>query len=100
MQVWLGQDGRVRGIVALGSITPEEFTQVFSRWQPTLRRIGREEVAEVVLAAVRPDVIAEVDLGGYQTIRFTVSPKTVRRVFRPPIRSEPVALIEAMPVLL
>jgi hypothetical protein len=27
MQVWLGADGRVRGIVSLGAITPEEFAQ-------------------------------------------------------------------------
>ncbi len=27
MQVWLGADGRVRGVVSLGAITPEEFAQ-------------------------------------------------------------------------
>jgi len=100
MQVWLGDDGQVRGVGALGSITPEEFASEFSRWHPILRRIGPEEVAGVVFEAVRPGVVAAADTGGYQTIRFTVGPKTVRRVFRPPVHSEPVALIEAMPVLL
>ena len=50
----------MRGIVALGSITSEEFAEAFSRWQPTLRRIGPEEVAGVVFEAVRPGV----DRGG------------------------------------
>jgi hypothetical protein len=53
MQVWLGADGRIRGVVALDAITPEEFGAAFRRWQPTMRRIGPEEVADVVLEAVR-----------------------------------------------
>jgi hypothetical protein len=87
----------VRGIVALGSITPEEFEEAFGRWEPSLRRIAPEEVGGVVFEAVRPGVVAAVDRCGYQTIRFTVRPKTVRRVIRPP---SPVALIEGMPILL
>jgi hypothetical protein len=70
MQVWLGADGRVRGVVCLGSITSEEFIQAFSRWQPTLRRIGEEEHADEVYAAVRPDVIAKVC--GYRSVRITI----------------------------
>jgi hypothetical protein len=100
LHCWLGADGRVRGIVALGSITPEECNEAFGRWEPDLRRIGPEEVAGVVLEVVRPGVVAMVDKGGYQAIRFTMMPKTVRRVIRPPVRYEPVTLIEAMPVLL
>jgi hypothetical protein len=37
----------------LDAITPEEFGAAFRRWQPTMRRIGPEEVADVVLEAVR-----------------------------------------------
>ena len=100
MQVWLGADGRVRGIVALGSITSGEFTEAFGRWEPSLRRIGPEEVAGVVFEAVRPGVVAAVDRGGYQTVRFTVRPKTVRCVVRPPLGLQPVVAIEPMPLLL
>ena len=100
ISVWLGADGCVRGIVSLDAVTLEEFAEAFSRWRPSLRRIGSEEVAGVVVEAVRPGVVAAVDRGGYQTIRFTVRPKIVRRVIRAPVRPEPVALIPAMPVLL
>ena len=86
IQGWLGADACVRGIVSLDAVTREEFVEAFSRWQPTLRRTGPEEVACVVFEAVRPGVVAAVDRVGYQTIRFTVRPKTVRRVFRPPVR--------------
>jgi hypothetical protein len=32
MQVWLGTDGRLRGVVSLDAITPEEFAEAFRRW--------------------------------------------------------------------
>src|SRR3954468_20124530 len=53
---WLGQDGRLRGVVNLDAITSEEFEEAFRRWGPDLRRIGPEEVAGVVFEAVRPGV--------------------------------------------
>jgi hypothetical protein len=100
MQVWLGADGRVRGIVSLDGVAPKEFEHAFGRWERTMRRIGPEELAEVIYGAVRPGVIAEVDGGGYQSIRLTVRPKTVRRVARPPLGLGEVAIIEPMPLLL
>ena len=88
----------MRGIVALGSITLEEFSEAFSRWQPTLRRIAPAEVADEVYAAMRPGIVAALDRGGYQTVRFTVRPKTVRCVVRPPLGLK--VAIHPMPVLL
>jgi hypothetical protein len=99
MQVWLGADGQVRGVGALGSITPEEFIEAFSRWQPTLRRIAPEEVTDEVYAAMRPGVIAKVDGGEYLRARFTVRPKIVRCVVRPPLGLWEVAAVEPMPLL-
>jgi hypothetical protein len=98
MQVWLGQDGRVRGVVNLDAITSEEFEEAFGRWGPDLRRIDPDEVAGAVLEAVRPGVIAEVDRGGYQRVRFTLRPKSVR-VVRPPPGLRQVVAVEAMPLL-
>lgn len=93
-----GADGRIRGVVALDAIPPEEFGAAFRRWQPTMRRIGPEEVADVVLEAVRPDVIA---CGGYQSVRFTLRPKTVRHVARPRARGlGDVAIVDPMPLIL
>jgi hypothetical protein len=39
--VWLGQDGRVRGIASLNSITEAEFSDAFSHWPVTLRSCKR-----------------------------------------------------------
>ena len=98
--MWLGADGQVRGIVSLDAVAPKEFEHAFRRWEPTLRRIGPEEVADAVYEAVRPGVVAEVDGRGYQSGRFTVKPKTVRCVVRPPLRLGEVAVVEPMPLLL
>jgi hypothetical protein len=100
MQVWLGADGRVRGVVALDAITPEEFEEAFRRWQPTMRGIAQEEVADVVLEPVRPGVIAEVNGAGYQTVRFTVRPRAVRHVSKTPVRRAALTPVEPMPVLM
>ena len=100
MQVWLGADGQIRGVVALDAITETEFTEAFAGWKPTLRRIEPEEVADVVLEAVRPAVIAQVDGGGHQGVRFTLRPKTVRRVARPLRGLGDVAIVDPMPLIL
>jgi hypothetical protein len=98
ISVWLGADGCVRGIVSLDAVTLEEFAEAFGRWEPSLRRVGPEEVAGVVLEAIRPGVIAKVDGGGYLRARLTVRPKTVRCVVRPPLGLQEVA-IHPMPLL-
>jgi hypothetical protein len=99
MQVWLGADGQLRGVVSLDAVTPDEFEEAFGRWEPSLRRIGPEEVADVVLEAARPDVIAHVDGGGYKRVRFTVKPKVRTSQARRVIRREYRAEIEPMPVI-
>jgi hypothetical protein len=100
MQVWLGADGQIRGVVALDAITPEEFEEAFGRWEPSLRRIEPGGLADDVYAAVRPGVIAQVDGAGYQTVRFTVRPRAVRPVSKTPVRRAAHHSIEPMPVLM
>jgi hypothetical protein len=101
MRVWLGADGQLRGVVSLDAVAPKEFEDAFARREPSLRRIGPEEVADVVLEAVRPDVIAQVDGGGHQSVRFTLRPKTVRHVARPRARGlGDVAIVDPMPLIL
>jgi hypothetical protein len=99
MRVWLGADGQIRGVVALDAITKTEFNEAFGRSGPTLRRIGPEEIADEIYAAVRPGVVAEVDGGGYQSVRFTVKPKVRTSQARRVIRREYRAEIEPMPVI-
>ena len=72
LYVWLDADGRVSGIVALDAITPEEFEEAFRRWEPMLRRLGPEEVADEVYGALRPGVIAETAGSGYQSVRLSI----------------------------
>src|SRR3954469_17675508 len=72
LHVWRGQDGRVRGVVTLDAITPEEFIEAFARWEPGLKRIAEEELASGVYQALQPGVIAPVDCGGYQRVRLTI----------------------------
>jgi hypothetical protein len=100
LHCWLGQDGRVRGVVSLHAITKAEFEEATRRWGPTFRRIAEEELADEVYAALRPDIVAEGDGGGYQTIRFTVRPQRTIRAVRQPLGPRQVALIEPMPLLL
>jgi hypothetical protein len=90
----------VRGVVALGSITLEEFSDAFGRWEPSLRRVGPEEVAGVVLEAIRPGVIAKVDGGGYLRARFTVRPNRATTTTRARPASARRKVIEPMPILL
>ena len=45
LSVWLNQDGMMRGIVALGPVTPDEFLAVFSRWPTALRPITPSDIA-------------------------------------------------------
>jgi hypothetical protein len=99
MWAWLGQDGHVRGVVALDAVAPKEFEPAFRRWESTMRRIGPEQVADVVLEAVRPHVIAHVDGGGYRRVRFTVKPKARTSQARRVVRRECRAEMEPMPVI-
>jgi hypothetical protein len=74
--VWLGQDGRVRGITSLGSITEAEFADAFARWPVTLRRIELHDLRAEVHAVIRPGMIASLDgPSRYQRVKFTLWPK-------------------------
>jgi hypothetical protein len=94
---WLGQDRRVRGVVNLDAITSEEFTEAFARWEPSLRRIAGEELADEVYAVMRPGVIAEPTGRGYQSVRLTI--RATVRMTRPASPSMPTVILP-MPVLL
>jgi hypothetical protein len=93
LYVWLDADGRVSGIVALDAITPEEFEEAFRRWEPMLRRLGPEEVADEVYGALRPGVIAETAGSGYQSVRLSIRATVrARRPASPRMRTAPEIL--------
>ena len=100
---WLGQDGRIRGIASLNSITEAEFADTFARSPITLRRIEPHDLRAEVHAAIRPGMIASLDgPGRYQPIKFTLWPKRcVRQSHRQPQPSFSLHRgIAPMPVLL
>lgn len=60
LHVWLGNDGGLYGIVALGELTPEEFIEAFgSRWPVTLWSIEQDDLRDEVYAAMWPGWIAK-----------------------------------------
>jgi hypothetical protein len=76
--VWLCEDGRIRGLVSLGSIAPEEFLgAVGRRWPTTLRAIDPTKVREEIYGVIRPGQIANLGLsrGRYQPLKFQVGPR-------------------------
>lgn len=106
MQVWLGHDGKLRGVASLDAITAEEFCEAFRRWPVCLSEIEAADLDRAIYAAVAPGVIATPEWGGYQAVKFTLKAQTPVRPSNPlspaaPIQAaRPAAVIDPMPVLL
>jgi hypothetical protein len=84
LNVWLNQDSMVRGIVALGPVTPDEFLAVFSRWPTALRAITQSSLRDEIYAIVQPSQLAfpAVPSRRYQGLKLTIAarrkaPKTI-----------------------
>lgn len=59
LYVWLSQDCRVRGVIALNALTKDEVeTALGRRWSITLRGINHADLSHQIYAAVRPNVIS------------------------------------------
>lgn len=103
LNVWLNQDGIMRGIVALGPVTPDEFLAAFSRWPTALRPITPSTLRDEVFAIVQPSRLAFPALPPrrYQSLKLTIAarrnaPKTIT-----PLREKAVVhYLEPMPILL
>src|SRR5829696_10042013 len=106
VQVWLGADGRLRGVVSLDAITEEEFEEAFRQWPVRLSEIEAADLDHAVYAAIAPGVVASADgQGGYQAVRFTLKPQTTTARPKPeeptaPSRVSTSLLIEPMPILI
>jgi hypothetical protein len=104
MQVWLGADGRLRGVVSLDAITCEEFEEAFRRWPITLANIEADELAGAIYAAVEPTVTVHSGGQSGQAVRFTLKPQKVASPlkgagYRASQASHPEHAIEPMPCL-
>ena len=101
LNVWLNQDGTMRGIVALGPVTPGEFLAAFSRWSTALRPITPSTLRDEVYVIVQPSQLAFPALPPrrYQSLKFTIAPQ--RHAMRAPSRPEVQVAsryLEPMPV--
>lgn len=103
LNVWLNQGGTIRGIVALGPVTPDEFLAVFARWPTELRPIAPPSVHGEVYAIVQPLRLAFPVLPPrrYQSLKLTITarrnaPKTIS-----PLSEKAVShYLKPMPILL
>jgi hypothetical protein len=104
MQIWLGADGRLRGVASLDAVTTDEFRDAFRRWPLTLTSVKAGDLDDAVYAAVEPGVVACADgQGGYQAVRVTLKPQTTTARPKPeeptaPSRVSTSLLIEPMPI--
>jgi len=103
MRAWLSNDGRIRGVVSLGSITGSEFDAALgARWPITLRRINPEALFDELHAVVRPGTIMadDPDHARYQPRQMTVRPRRARtcpkrpgQMYMPDLFDEPMPLL-------
>jgi hypothetical protein len=103
LHVWLGADGKLRGVAFLGAVTPHEFNSAFgSRWPTALRPISSDNLRNEIFGAVRPGVIVPAESSSrYQALKLAIWPR--RR--SPPKKSSISAVIsdhhiEPMPILI
>jgi hypothetical protein len=105
MQVWLGADGRVRGIASLDAITEDEFAAAFRQRPVSLQAVEAKDRSGAVYAGIERGVVAtSSEQAGYQAVRFTVKPQMTTARSEPVWVAAPVqttsALVEPMPVLI
>jgi hypothetical protein len=103
LHVWMGQDGKARGVASLGSLTSSEVFEAFqSRWPTNLRAITPDNLKLEIVSIIQPGAIYPVQMSArYQTIKLAVWPPRQRArprsLISPPI---PTASIrEPMPIL-
>jgi hypothetical protein len=103
LSVWLNQDGMMRGIVALGSVTPDEFLEVFSRWPTALRPLTPSTLRDEVYAIVEPSQLAFPVLPPrrYQSLKLTIAARrNAPKVISPLSEQGATRYLGPMPTLL
>jgi hypothetical protein len=98
---WLSVDGRVRGVLSLGSLTEDEFVAALDwRWPTALQALTSSELRDGILAAIQPTMIYAGSDGRYQRVRSAVWPRKAAK--KAAMSNSPEAAaprIEPMPVL-
>jgi hypothetical protein len=103
LHLWLCRDGKLRGIISLGTLGPAEVLSALWRWPMALREFGCDDLRIEIYDVVKPSVIsmARPTLGRYWSRKLSVWP--CRSRLGPPTGTDAapnVERIEPMPVLL
>jgi hypothetical protein len=102
LQVWLCHDGKLRGIVSLGSLSEAEVLTAFNqRWPTTLQPIEASNLRREIAAIVHPSMITPVQVRArYQTVKLTICPQQTKiKVATSPVPEPLRTRIEPMPIL-
>jgi hypothetical protein len=103
LNVWLNQDGMMRGVVALGPVTDDEFLAAFSRWPTALRPITPSSLRDEVYTIVQPSrlVFPVLPPRRYQGLKLTIAARRSAPKPISPLSEKPVSrYLEPMPILL
>ncbi|WP_262266036.1 hypothetical protein [Microvirga yunnanensis] len=103
LNVWLNQDAMMRGIVALGPVTPDEFLAAFTRWSTALRPITPSTLRDEVYAIVQLSRLTFPALPPrrYQNLKLTIAARRNAPITATPLREKAVSgYFEPMPILL
>jgi hypothetical protein len=81
LQVWLCQDGRVRGVGRLVSLTDTEVLEAFqSRWPTTIRPLSSENLRSEIVQIVHPGSLSSAELSArYQSMKLAIWPRREKR---------------------
>lgn len=84
--IWLAQDGRLIGVVALPEVTEAEFLDAFARrWPVSLRLVPPGGLREHLGSIVAPGKVASSVGRRYQRIKLTVWPRATRSGYFSPM---------------
>jgi hypothetical protein len=100
LQVWLCQDGRVRGVGSLGSLTETEVLEAFqSRWPTSIRHLDSGNLGSEIVQTVRADLLPSADMSArYQSIKLAIWPRREKRKATPRLE-QPRYDLEPMPIV-
>jgi hypothetical protein len=99
LQVWLCQDGRVRGVGGLGSLTDTEVLEAYQpRWPTSIWPLSSENLRSEIVRIVRPDLLPSAEVSArYQSLKLAIWPQREKR--KATLRLEqPRYELEPMPI--
>ncbi len=101
--VWLCREGKLRGIISIGTLGPAEVLSALSRWPMALGEISHDDLRLEIYEVVKPPVISleGPTMGRYWSRKLSVWPCRSRLGLPTSTDAAPNGdCVEPMPVLL